>query len=257
MQAVLLAVCLHIHMSCPIGPVFALPSPGIPLAGQTAHGAPEARGRHVVLVFQEDGSCRLHNACYGDLARTSADTQITGCAEPASLVLEIYQTELGLAHDFVGDETPDSVPGTANTAKPALETEVEFIAPGLLDHLLRLFERRYYIQDHSPFGFRQDRQDKQDLHEGKIPGTNIIIMKTPGHTMDHASLVVPVKGKTYVVAGDVFWWAENEEQLTDRKSLLNKKDPLAVDEKALRKSREDILEIADFIIPGHGKMFEV
>jgi len=99
--------------------------------------------------------------------------------------------------------------------------------------------------------------DKQDLHEGKIPGTNIIIMKTPGHTMDHASLVVPVKGKTYVVAGDVFWWAENEEQLTDRKSLLNKKDPLAVDEKALRKSREDILEIADFIIPGHGKMFEV
>ena len=60
-----------------------------------------------------------------------------------------------------------------------------------------------------------------------------------------------------VVAGDVFWWAEDEEQLTDRKSLLEKKDALAVDEKALRKSREAILGVADFIIPGHGRMFEV
>jgi len=100
------------------------------------------------------------------------------------------------------------------------------------------------------------------------PGTNTnilnrglkeygLIMKTPGHSMDHASLVVPTKGKTYVVAGDVFWWAEDEEQLTDRKSLLNKKDPLAVDEKALRKSRENILAVADLIIPGHGRVFEV
>ena len=55
----------------------------------------------------------------------------------------------------------------------------------------------------------------------------------------------------------MFWWAEDEEQITDRKSLLEKKDALAVDNKALRKSRQDILAVADFIIPGHGKTFEV
>jgi len=99
--------------------------------------------------------------------------------------------------------------------------------------------------------------DKQDLHEGVIPGTNLKILKTSGHTLDHASLIVPVGKLVYVVAGDVFWWAEDEEQLTDRKSLLEKKDALAVDEKALRKSREAILGVADFIIPGHGRMFEV
>jgi hypothetical protein len=29
------------------------------------------------------------------------------------------------------------------------------------------------------------------------------------------------------------------------------------DEKALKESRKKILEIADYIIPGHGKMFKV
>lgn len=99
--------------------------------------------------------------------------------------------------------------------------------------------------------------DKQELHDGKPYKSDITIIKTPGHTLDHASFVVPVKDKIYVVAGDVFWWEGGEEQLTDRKSLLEKKDPLAVDEKALRKSRESLLGVADFIIPGHGKMFAV
>lgn len=99
---------------------------------------------------------------------------------------------------------------------------------------------------------------KLDIHQGKIPGTEINIWKTPGHTLDHSVLVVPIEDETvYVVAGDNFWWAEDEEQLTDRKSLLEKKDALAVDEKALLKSRKDILAVADFIIPGHGKMFEI
>lgn len=99
--------------------------------------------------------------------------------------------------------------------------------------------------------------DLLDAHDGIIPKTDLKIFRTPGHTIDHASLIVPVGKTVYAVAGDVFWWDEYEEQLTDRKSLLEKKDPLAVDEKALRKSRESLLEIADFIIPGHGKTFAV
>jgi len=99
---------------------------------------------------------------------------------------------------------------------------------------------------------------RQDLHDGKIPGTDdFYIRLTPGHCADHASLIVPLDDTVYVVAGDVFWWAADEDQITDRKSLLEKKDSLAIDQKALRKSRESILGTADFIIPGHGKTFKV
>ena len=59
-----------------------------------------------------------------------------------------------------------------------------------------------------------------------------------------------------VLAGDVFWWADGEEQLVD----INKEDdahPAELDMKALIKSRRVLLEKADYIIPGHGKMFKV
>jgi len=101
-------------------------------------------------------------------------------------------------------------------------------------------------------------RDTEDLHGGEIFGTNIKIIATPGHTVDHCSLMVPVKNGVNIVAGDTFWWAEDEEQKIDEHSLLTKKDPIrGVDQKILLESRKKILEIADFIIPGHGKMFEV
>jgi len=59
-----------------------------------------------------------------------------------------------------------------------------------------------------------------------------------------------------VIAGDVFWWVDEEEQRTDKQSLLGHEDPYVKDEKALRESRERILNLADYIIPGHGEMFK-
>ena len=59
------------------------------------------------------------------------------------------------------------------------------------------------------------------------------------------------------MAADVFWWADNEEQKTDRKSLMDHKDPYMKNEKQLIESRNRILDIADYVIPGHGKMFKV
>ena len=38
---------------------------------------------------------------------------------------------------------------------------------------------------------------------------------------------------------------------------MNHKDPYMKNEKQLMESRNKILEIADYIIPGHGKMFKV
>jgi glyoxylase-like metal-dependent hydrolase (beta-lactamase superfamily II) len=97
--------------------------------------------------------------------------------------------------------------------------------------------------------------DRQTDHEGTIAETDIRILKTPGHESFHGSLIVPSSAGTVVVAGDVFWWSESEGQITDQRSLLGHKDPFVKDEAALLTSRKEILAIADWIIPGHGKMF--
>jgi glyoxylase-like metal-dependent hydrolase (beta-lactamase superfamily II) len=101
------------------------------------------------------------------------------------------------------------------------------------------------------------KNDKQWDHDKMIPGTDIKIIQTPGHDQFHGSLLVPSKEGNIVVAGDVFWWEDSEEQKTDRESLLSHKDPYVKNEKDLLESRKKLLEIADYIIPGHGKMFEV
>lgn len=101
------------------------------------------------------------------------------------------------------------------------------------------------------------RDDKQWDHQGVIPGTNVKILKTPGHDQFHGSLVVSTKDGVVVVAGDVFWWADNEEEKTDKDSLLSHPDPFEKDHGQLITSRKQILDIADWIIPGHGRIFKV
>ncbi len=93
--------------------------------------------------------------------------------------------------------------------------------------------------------------------EENILGDGIKIIQTPGHDQFHCSIVVNTEsmGKV-VVAGDVFWWTEDGEPKKDFESLINLEDPYVKDEKSLKESRKKILEIADWIIPGHGKMFK-
>jgi len=59
------------------------------------------------------------------------------------------------------------------------------------------------------------------------------------------------------IVSDVFWWSDEEEQKTDKESLMNHEDPYVKNKEELMKSRKKVLEIADYIIPGHGKMFKV
>jgi len=92
-------------------------------------------------------------------------------------------------------------------------------------------------------------------HGGVIPDTDLKIIRTPGHMEEHCSLVVPARQGTYVIAGDVFWWLENQKQEVNISKPDN--DPEHMDLKKLIASRKKILEIADFVIPGHGKMFKV
>jgi len=99
-------------------------------------------------------------------------------------------------------------------------------------------------------------KDKEIEHDGKVPGTDLKILLTPGHEKFHASLAVSTKEGVVVVAGDVFWWSDEEKQdASSEEVLLKHKDPYVKDKKALLESRKKILKIADWIIPGHGKMF--
>ncbi|MBU0953319.1 MAG: MBL fold metallo-hydrolase [Nanoarchaeota archaeon] len=96
-----------------------------------------------------------------------------------------------------------------------------------------------------------------EYKEGFAPTTNTQIIKTPGHSDDGISLAVNTQKGAYLIVGDVFWWRDDEKQKTDKNSLLQHHDPYAADKERLRKSREDILAIADVVVPGHGKSFMV
>lgn len=96
--------------------------------------------------------------------------------------------------------------------------------------------------------------DEQISYDNKILGADLEIIQTPGHTNDHCSLIIKTNEGIYVVAGDVFWWMDEEEQKID----INKPDQAhPANMEQLVESRKKILEIADYIIPGHGKIFKV
>jgi len=95
-----------------------------------------------------------------------------------------------------------------------------------------------------------------------IPGTDISIVKTPGHEYAGASLLVPTLEGTVGIVGDVFWFEEGEPSFakaSDGKEFidLDKKDDFAEKMEVLKESRKKVLELCDWIVPGHGKMFQV
>ena len=90
-----------------------------------------------------------------------------------------------------------------------------------------------------------------------IPGTKIQVVYTPGHIDKHIAFLIDTAEGKCAVAGDVFWWEDDEEQKTDTDSLLVHVDPMAKDQKVLTESRKKLLSMADYIIPGHGKAFKV
>lgn len=75
---------------------------------------------------------------------------------------------------------------------------------------------------------------------------DIKIIKTPGHSYDSLTFLVKTDLGLIAICGDVFW-----------KKNFPEKDPYAQDLAELEKSRKKLLEIADYIIPGHGEMFKV
>jgi len=129
-----------------------------------------------------------------------------------------------------------------------------FLTHGHIDHALLagIFNKAKIVTFEN---LMYDR-DLQLEFDKNILGKETEVVDTPGHCPEHVSLIANTPKGKYVIAGDVFWWAEGEEQKID----INKEDdahPSETDMKTLIESRKKILEIADWIIPGHGKMFKV
>jgi glyoxylase-like metal-dependent hydrolase (beta-lactamase superfamily II) len=125
-----------------------------------------------------------------------------------------------------------------------------------LDHCLLagIFENAKIVDNDSIYSF----EGSISSHEGKVPETDIEIIATPGHDQFHCAVAANTEefGKVAVV-GDVFWWRTGEEQKTNTEALIAHKDPYMKNEEQLARSRKKVLEIADYIVPGHGKMFKV
>src|ERR1035437_7092266 len=122
------------------------------------------------------------------------------------------------------------------------------------DHTLNL---RLFLYPEVMDGNTRYVGDEEIPYSNTIPGTDIEVIPTPGHSPEHASLIVVTFEGRYAVAGDVFWWEEVQVQDLKRKSLLELPDPYAQDLGNVRESRLKLLQSADFIVPGHGKPFRV
>ena len=85
----------------------------------------------------------------------------------------------------------------------------------------------------------RDHPDPYELAPG------IRVVRTPGHTKEDASLVVETGEGVYVLTH--LWWMPG---------LAPEVDPLAWSQAELEKHRKAMLKIADWIVPGHGKMFK-
>lgn len=121
------------------------------------------------------------------------------------------------------------------------------------DHILLagIFEKAKFITFDTNLMYNKDlllEFDKDML------GEDIEIIETPGHVLEHLSLLVNTPNGKVAIAGDVIWWTEGEKQIFD----INQKDhsqAKGMDMEKLIESRKKLLDFADIIIPGHGKMF--
>lgn len=92
---------------------------------------------------------------------------------------------------------------------------------------------------------------RMELKNGSVIAKDVTILELPGHTYDSIGLLVETDQGKIVVAGDSI----AVEKFVD---LKNKPETMVLwDVKEYDNSREKILKLADYVIPGHGEMFKV
>ncbi len=123
------------------------------------------------------------------------------------------------------------------------------------DHVLLagIFEKAKFVTFDTNLMYNKDLMIEFDKH---VLGKDIEIIETPGHVLEHLSLMVKTSTGKIAIAGDVIWWTDEEKQVFK----MNQKDhsqAKGMNMKKLIESRKKLLRSADYIIPGHGKMFKV
>lgn len=123
------------------------------------------------------------------------------------------------------------------------------------DHILLagIFENAKFITFDSNLVYDKDLLIEFDKN---ILGNDIEIIETPGHVLEHLSLLVNTSEGKVAIAGDAIWWLDSEKQILN----INQKDhsqAKGMNTESLIESRKKLLSVADYIIPGHGKMFKV
>lgn len=90
-----------------------------------------------------------------------------------------------------------------------------------------------------------------DLLEKGIIDNDVNIILTPGHTEDHISVLVDTPEGKIVIAGDAIQdeeWSSLEKQPAEM---------LVWNLDQFNESRKKIIDMADYVVPGHGSMFKV
>lgn len=76
---------------------------------------------------------------------------------------------------------------------------------------------------------------------------DVVLLQTPGHAAECASLLVRTAEQGTVVYTHAWWHSDRTPEV----------DPLAVDQAELERSRARILAVADVVVPAHGAPFPV
>lgn len=130
-----------------------------------------------------------------------------------------------------------------------------FLSHSHPDHILlaAVFENAKYVTFDGGLMYDKDIMLAFDKH---VLGADIEIVETPGHVPEHLSLLVNTPEGKVAIAGDVFWWLDTEKQIVDV-FQIDQSEAVGMNKNDLVTSRKKLLQIADFIIPGHGKQFKV
>lgn len=133
--------------------------------------------------------------------------------------------------------------------------EVQFVVGthGHSDHIgnLNLFPDAKFIvgYDISKGNIYESFDFRKESAEYHI-SDDVKIIPTPGHMHNDVSVVVRSNMGIVVIAGDLF---ENENDRQNPSEWKSVSENIELQES----SRQKVLAIADYIVPGHGKMFKV
>ena len=127
------------------------------------------------------------------------------------------------------------------------------LTPGMITHVVNTHSHADHIGCNYLFnraeiisGEEIHKKDRFRLYEGDLDLSSYIkIIATPGHTEADCTVLVKIEKGIVAIVGDLFWRSQND------------KPAFFSDSIQLNKSRKQVLALADFIVPGHDKMFEI